>query len=163
MSLKTNLNFNKEFNSLDNLLKDIYPSDVPSKLGATRYLEEMDINAYQGRVYVANWNSLYSELKNLRNARNEAVHGDMESALFDISDIEWIINFKNSILSGTDPLSILHKEKQRQVQKKPILVNTANVQPSKNMSQKSRKGLKWVVLFLVIIALYFLYRISISS
>ncbi len=163
MSLKINLNFNKEFNSLDNILKDIYPSDVPSKLGATRYLEEMDMNAYQGRSYVANWNSFYSELKNLRNARNEAVHGDMESALFDDSDIEWIINFKNSILSGTDPLSILRKTKQRKVQKKPIHVNTVNVQLSKNLPKKSSKDLKWVVFFLVIIVLYLLYRMLINS
>ncbi len=110
MSLETNSRFIEEYNYLDDILKDMYPCDIQSKLGVTRYLEDMKSKEYSGACRIQSWEEDYERLRYLRNNRNDAIHNNMlNSNLFDNEDICWIIDFKKRVLSATDPLSLLEK------------------------------------------------------
>ncbi len=155
MSLITNNKFIKAFNELDNILKDMYASDIPSKLGVTRYLEDMRANELMGMNMVVDWKSDYRKLKQLRDNRNKAIHENMlDSDVFDDIDIKWIVDFKNRVLSQTDPLSKLHKIKNESIRKnfgeRYIVI--------KNKRDKNEDYLVicgFVVLFVILLITYF--------
>ncbi len=108
MSLEITNRFLKAFNSLDDILKDMYPDSVPSKLGVTRYLEDMREREYSGALKISSWKSDFQRLRELRNMRNSAVHDNMLDAdLFSEDDIAYINAFKNRVINSHDPISLL--------------------------------------------------------
>ena len=106
-----NLNyiFFDEFKKLDNVCKDIYGHSSEGKLGVTLYLEKMDEMSDEGALRIDGWSSDYARLKKLRHIRNELAHSensfDYESCSQD--DIDFIISFKEKILTKADPVSLL--------------------------------------------------------
>lgn len=110
-----NLNyiFFDEFKKLDNVCKDIYGHSSEGKLGVTLYLEKMDEMSDEGALRIDGWSSDYQRLKKLRHIRNELAHSensfDNESCSQD--DINFIVSFKERILTETDPISLLENRK----------------------------------------------------
>ncbi len=150
MSFELTGRFIEEFNYLDDVLKDMYPNDVPSKLGVTRYLEDMKTKELLGLYRVQNWAKDYERLKSLRNLRNDAIHKNLLGAnLFDDEDICWIIDFKRRIFSRQDPLSLLRNTFA--VQK-----TAACAKESEPHTEKSKNGSTAKF----ILALYFLFAIG---
>ena len=110
-----NLNyiFFDEFKKLDNVCKDIYGHSSEGNLGVTLYLEKMDEMSDEGALRIDGWSSDYARLKKLRHIRNELAHSensfDYESCSQD--DINFIVSFKERILTETDPISLLENRK----------------------------------------------------
>ncbi len=115
MSLEKNNEFLTVFNTLDDVLKTMYPDDTPSKLGVTRYIEDMREKEGAGIVAVPNWKRDYDRLRTLRNNRTKVVHDNMlADDVFDDGDIAWITGFKNRLMGGEDPISMLNDLKKKQ-------------------------------------------------
>ena len=107
-----------EFKILDGICRDIYGKTADNKLGVTLYLEHMDEYRRIGSMAVPGWNSDYNRLKKLRHTRNELVHArySIPNDICTEDDINFIRDFKNRILSRTDPISLLrqHAAQKRQ-------------------------------------------------
>ena len=107
-----------EFKILDGICRDIYGKTADNKLGVTLYLEHMDEYRRIGSMVVPGWNSDYNRLKKLRHIRNELAHArySIPNDICTEDDINFIRDFKNRILSRTDPISLLrhHAAQKRQ-------------------------------------------------
>ena len=108
-----NLNgeFFDEYKNLDNICRDIYGRSADNKLGVTLYLEDMDKNYSIGYFRIHNWEYDYRKLKKIRNLRNELAHSShsFNLQLCTQDDVYYIKNFKQKILTQSDPISLLHK------------------------------------------------------
>ncbi len=126
-----NYEFLEEFKSLDNLCRDIYGESADKKLGVTLYLEDMDKKAYQGYVKVSRWTADYNQLKAARNLRNELSHSrnSFPNDICSQDDIDFIRSFKERILNGTDPITLLRKELDRSLREKQELKKTIKQAP----------------------------------
>ncbi len=108
MSLKESNEFVKVFNKLDDLLKERYPQEIPSKLGLTRYLEDMQAKDDLG---IPTWKEDYRRLKSLRNVRNRLVHeNQLDGDLVSEEDTLWLREFTKRLHAQTDPMAIYHKK-----------------------------------------------------
>lgn len=106
------ITFQEEYKRLDKLCKDY----LSSEKGVSSYIEQMEATAIQNRRYVLTWDEDYKQLKHVRWVRNKLAHevGTLNSDFCTEEDLEWVQEFTNRILRGTDPFSTARKAKQTQ-------------------------------------------------
>ena len=77
-----------------------------SSEGVTAYIKFMELMPYNDRKAVYNWDASYKQLKHMRWMRNQLAHEiSIDTDFCKPSDVEWVKQFCDSILSGTDPLA----------------------------------------------------------
>ena len=98
--------FMEAYKRLDNLCKDLFPSDV----GITEYIKSMERCSHY-TLYIDNWRNDYFALKHYRYIRNKIVHENdvTEDELCTADDVIWINNFYQRILNQADPLALYRK------------------------------------------------------
>ncbi len=104
--LELNDKFSKEYQELDNILRDIYPARTEkeqSNSGIKRYLIVMKENGWEN-------SKRYRKLNNLLIKRNKKVHEDPEIN-FNEEEIKYIIYVKNKFLDKDECLSSVKKRK----------------------------------------------------
>lgn len=106
-----NYQFFDEFKRLDKLCREIYGDDC--KRGVTLYLKDMEDRSYEGSRLVDGWNGDYTRLRQLRDFRNRLAHDVNIDEECRQSDIDFITLFRQRILNGTDPLTLLRKEQEK--------------------------------------------------
>ncbi len=141
MGMRENLDFMKEYNALDQILKDMYPSEDKSISGVFRYTSRMRELALRGRMWIPNWTEDLTRLDELRRCRNQMVHMDgFERNCFTQEDVAWITAFHMRILNQTDPIAMLRKHAtERNCSKAdpnqiPTTGGSARVKPTRNQS-----------------------------
>lgn len=103
------LEFLEAYKSLDELCKQILSSDK----GISEYIAEMEYEN-QGRMLVVRWEQDYKRLKEMRWIRNQLVHetNSFQENLISEEDIEWLKDFRDRIMKGTDPFSLLYQSRK---------------------------------------------------
>lgn len=76
----------------------------------TAYIKEME-STPRGAYLVKNWEYDYKKLKHCRWARNQITHepGYNELNTCEPDDEEWLNDFYNRIMNGTDPLTLYYE------------------------------------------------------
>jgi hypothetical protein len=102
------VSFIDEYKRLEKLCNDAY--NEPH--GVSAYIEQM-LNISDGEQYVSSWRDDLKMLKHCRWVRNKIVHEveHTEANTCDEGDKDWIIGFRNRMLSGKDPLALYKKAK----------------------------------------------------
>lgn len=152
---KSFLKFLEAYKSLDELCKQILLNDK----GISQYIEEMEHEIY-GKIYVKGWEKDYKQLKHMRWIRNRMVHEVNSFNYYNISenDIEWLKNFRQRILSRTDPFSLLYLYKNKQQTSinpytKDIIKREKNVVSYKIPNKKDKTKYFFVIVGILIICL----------
>ena len=111
-----NQQFLEEYKYLDKLCKEAFDSDK----GVTSYIDYMRAAPYEKSRKVSGWDSDLKMLITLRHARNKLAHevGTLDEALVTREDIEWLGNFYERIMSGSDPISKLQKTRKAKISSK---------------------------------------------
>lgn len=170
-----------EFNSLCKLLEDIYTDVYTDKAGVTRYINIM-LSADPNRANrIPFWSEYLNRLKHCRDIRNKLAHPDSYHEVVECTqaDIDWLRNFRSSILKGTDPVALLRKSvqarqnppaanKQAQAYKPTPTYTTTrpytytpgyNTHPANAANETRHRQMKrratWLIAFFVIAALLF--------
>ena len=109
--LQDNYTFLEEYKSLEKLCNEIYDA----KNGVTCYINEMNERYDSIAASIPGWKDDYYTLKRLRHIRNQLTHevGTLETEMCTPNDIEYLVTFKQRILSRTDPLAQLILAKKR--------------------------------------------------
>lgn len=97
--------FFEEYKHLDKICSEIYSCQD----GIKQYIADMEENSANGQLRVPGWNSDYQKLKHVKWVRNKIAH---ESGIVQFSteeDLAFVKTFYDRILSGDDPLTLLHK------------------------------------------------------
>ena len=129
------------FGDLEQILNDIYGE----KHGVTAYINHMaSLN-----VKNTDWNYILKRLKEIRHKRNNLSHGEVSFSENYVSkkDIEFIADFKKSILKVADPISLAYKKRKTRSKKR------AAPAPKK----RSKKGSVCLVVILIALALILIY------
>ena len=110
-----NIDFLEEYKSVDNICKDIFGT----KEGISEYIRRMEITPWNDYKYVSSWQSDYSEIKHARWIRNQITHenGTMDSDICSQDDLDWIIDFRQRILTSFDPFAIIRNAKEEETKK----------------------------------------------
>ena len=100
------------FGKLEQLCSQIYGE----KHGVTSYINDMTAKSSIGWGTVNGWEKYLSTLKEVRHKRNQLSHGEVsfEEWYATEEDIRFIEEFERSILTQTDPLSMLRKKQQEE-------------------------------------------------
>ena len=110
-----NIEFQEQYKRLDKLCKEMYSSNE----GVSSYLQDMECTPYSEQYVINNWSAVCKQLKHYRWMRNQLAHDiSIDSDFCEQYDIDWIKNFYESILNGTDPLTLANKAKQVTAQKR---------------------------------------------
>lgn len=102
------MRFLDEYKRLDNICGDMYSC----KNGVSEYLVQMEQTPERDKTRIASWDDDYRILKRLRWLRNYITHETTPSDCNE-DDFETLLSFHNRILCQQDPLSLLHREKQK--------------------------------------------------
>lgn len=107
--MNSRYSFMEEYKCLDKLIIEAYNTEK----GVSTYIEEME-NHPEGCLSVSNWDFDLEQLKRLRHIRNRIAHevGASEDYLCSSADTLWLEGFRNRMLHGGDPLSILRTKKK---------------------------------------------------
>ncbi len=146
--------FLEDYKSLDNILKDAYHSET----GVSTYIETMEGCADEGSEHVKGWKDDYYLLKRLRWLRNVISHEAGNSECED-EDLDRLKDFKERVLSGEDPLVLLHKKKQSQKKQNYKHRETVYIQPAYN-SHDTFNGPVILLAILITIAIIMVLLIS---
>ncbi|MDE5593349.1 MAG: hypothetical protein K2I75_05385 [Clostridiales bacterium] len=88
----------------------MYSSDE----GVSAYIKEMESIPFDEQTVVDNWDNVYRQLKHLRWMRNQLAHElDINTEFCEQDDIDCVVGFYNSILSGVDPLARIQQDRQQ--------------------------------------------------
>ncbi|MBR2047869.1 MAG: hypothetical protein IJ960_04655 [Oscillospiraceae bacterium] len=100
------MGFMQSYKRLDKLCRECYDSDS----GVKYYIEYMD-SIHAGSRYVHTWQDDYKKLKRYRFIRNQISHDPdcNEDNLCVPEDAEWLDDFYQRIIDGTDPLTLYRK------------------------------------------------------
>ena len=132
-----NVEFQEQYKRLDKLCKDIYSSSK----GVSSYIEDMERTPYNERYAVYNWDNFYKQLKQVRWMRNQLAHEiNIDTEFCKQADIDWVKNFRESILKGTDPLASAYKAKQQVAPKKTTFNDRI---ATKNVIEKQSRQSLW--------------------
>ena len=134
-----NIEFQEQYKRLDKLCREMYSRGE----GVSAYIQDMENTPYSEQLAVYNWDSIYKQLKHVRWMRNQLAHDiSIDSDFCEPSDIEWIREFYDSILSGNDPLTRAYKAKQASMQKRTMPNTTSdNYSPPNVPETKQRRSL----------------------
>lgn len=110
-----NAEFFDKYKSLDKLCSEIYGGSN----GVTQYIDDMNSVPYSQSRKVSGWDNTIKELKKYRHFRNELAHGDLDIGGDNCSDedINWISDFRDSILNRNDPIARLRKIEENDTNK----------------------------------------------
>ncbi|MBQ8575247.1 MAG: hypothetical protein IJ447_04265 [Clostridia bacterium] len=94
----------EHFGDLEKLCNQIYGEHH----GVTLYIDEMDSLYSKGVELVTDWKYYLKSLKRVRHKRNKLSHGEVlfQESFVDEEDIDFLVDFRASIMSRTDPLSL---------------------------------------------------------
>lgn len=149
-----NSEFFEEFKRLDNLCRGIYDGQS-GKLGVTFYIEEMESEYRAGVRLVPGWDSDYRSLKRVRHLRNELAHSDNSFAYIECSrdDTDFVRDFRERILSLTDPLATLAKSVQRAHDKANLPPEPDRPTPCDRSTDTGRSAVPLLIPIIIIMAL----------
>lgn len=102
-----NYTFFEEYKLLENLCRDMYHTNT----GVTSYIDDMMNTPWRNRCNIANWESDLIQLKRIRSLRNQLAHTEgtfMEDVCTE-KDIQFVKDFYQRIIDGTDPLASKNK------------------------------------------------------
>ena len=119
--------FFEAYKRLDRLCSDLYVE----KSGISAYISDMEAKTPQARLLVPSWDSDYKNLKHVRWVRNQIAHESDMLQVSETSDLSFVHEFYDRILSEEDPLTLVRKAEARQ---KRMRVNS---QPQSRPSQSS--------------------------
>ena len=120
--------FFEAYKKLDRLCTDLYEE----KNGISTYITDMETKTTMGRLLVPSWDSDYKNLKHVRWVRNQIAHESDMLQVSETTDLSFVQDFYDRILSEEDPLTLLRKAEARQ---KRMRVNS---QPQSRPSQSSQ-------------------------
>ncbi len=109
--------FFEAYKKLDRLCSDLYTE----KNGISAYIADMEAKTAMGHYLVPSWDSDYKSLKHVRWVRNQIAHESDVLQLSETSDLSFVQDFYDRILSEADPLTLLRKAEARQ---KAVRVNS---------------------------------------
>ena len=161
--------FFEEYKRLDRLCSDIYSCQN----GVSQYIADMEGNDAYGKFRVPSWDDDFRMLKHIRWVRNRIAHALETGPLSEESDLYFVQDFYERILSGQDPLTLLRKanELRRTTEKQSEKHSEEYIPPQKPQKREGRspsyvKGDKKQhgflfpfigVLFLALLAFFLLY------
>lgn len=132
-----NIRFLEEYKTVDRYIRDAYKSED----GVTAYIRMMEADKRQGTMYVRTWNDDYYMLKHVRWVRNQLVHEvGYDSALCEKADYDNVALFHKRLYAGTDPISLLEKERRRIKREQAARAGAAGRKPSTGSSTGGSKG-----------------------
>ena len=129
------IEFQENYKRLDCLCKD----SLSSNEGVSEYIRQMESTSWVDRRYVNSWEDDYKMLKHVRWIRNQLAHevGTLEAGICQIDDLNYIKDFYNRILNGTDPFTCIRKakeiEQERQTESQLLL-------KAKKLGQEKQKA-----------------------
>lgn len=146
------MQFLAAYKKLDNLCKELLKSET----GVTSYINSME----QLRDRLGQntpWEADYRKLKRYRYIRNKIVHEDdaSEETLTNAADTQWLKQFYQRILDGTDPLAQYKKPRRK---KEPP--GRGKKISTKRRAKKARKIVAALLAILGIALLAYLYYIK---
>lgn len=156
-----NYDFLEAYKALDKLCGDMYHS----KFGVTNYIDHMKEETYNGGHSIAYWDFILDRLIHYRHIRNKLTHdvGSFETVSCSQSDINWILDFHESILKRTDPVSeLLRKrvrEKQAQKERERIVRKEQIAEADMEMNPKTSKFFKIILTALSLILLFIIINL----
>ena len=108
---KSDSSFFEAYKKLDKLCSDL----CAEKNGISAYIAEMEYESSYGHSAVSSWDSDLKALKHVRWVRNRIAHDTEISRISESSDLAFVLDFHNRIISGQDSLALLRiaKESQR--------------------------------------------------
>lgn len=131
-----NIEFQECYKRLDKLCREMYDS----REGVSSYIQDMEQTPYTEQRTVINWDSEYKNLKHYRWMRNQLAHEiDIDTEFCEESDVEWVEQFYERILNGTDPLALAHKAKTQNLKK----VTYSDPQPPIDTTKEKPKKSLW--------------------
>jgi hypothetical protein len=106
----------ERFGDLERLCNQIYNAQH----GVTNYIMEMENLRLIGNSIMADWNFILKRLKDVRHKRNKLSHGEVSFSdpWANEDDINFVVNFRNSIMTQTDPITIYTKHSKQKAVKK---------------------------------------------
>lgn len=147
------------FGDLEQLCNQIYHEHH----GVTNYIEDMKAHAYRGVRCVPGWDSMLRQLTEVRHKRNQLSHGKVSfnHSYATSEDISFINDFRQSILSQTDPLATLCRQSQAAKSRNTNHPKTTVYTSVSNASNQRIPGIGPVALFIlafavILLLLYFL-------
>lgn len=149
----------ERFGDLEQLCNQIYHEHH----GVTSYIEDMKAHEYRGVRCVPGWGSMLRQLIDVRHKRNQLSHGEVSfnHCYATSEDISFINDFRQSILSQTDPLATLCRQSQLAKSRNTNHPKTTIYTAVSNTSNQRIPGMGPVALFilafaLILLLLYFL-------
>lgn len=143
--LKLNIEFQEEYKRLDRLCKDY----LSSTEGVSEYIRQMESTQLSNRRYVHTWENDYKQLRHIRWIRNQLAHevGTLNSNICTKEDLDWVKNFYNRIITGSDPFTIIRKKleeearraKQQEQARKAVVSNQPKSTQQKQTRQKTTR------------------------
>ena len=97
--------FFEKYKNLDKLCSEIYSCSG----GISQYIADMQDQSLLGQAYIESWSSDLKNLKRIRRIRNQLAHSSSDSQISKPEDIKYVIEFRDRILSGADPLASLRR------------------------------------------------------
>lgn len=149
--IRINVSFQEAYKRLDKLCKDYFSSAN----GVSEYIRQMETVPWSSYRYVSAWEYDYKMLKHIRWIRNRLAHeeGAFEEDVCSYDDLKYVEEFYNRIMRGSDPFTVMRKEKEAAEQKekeyrKKQAENCSsdssdNNAEEKNNNQKSFLGKLW--------------------
>ncbi len=106
----------ERFGDLERLCNQIYNA----KHGVTNYIMEMEHLNLMSSALIADWTYILKRLKDVRHKRNKLSHGEVSFSdpWANEDDINFVVNFRNSIMTQTDPISLYTKHSKQKAVKK---------------------------------------------
>lgn len=110
--------FFEAYKRLDRLCADLYGDWDANKAGVTAYIEDMKSRDARGRQLVPAWDADRQSLKHVRDVRNRIAHEAAAGQVAQPSDLDFVEELHQRLLSGTDPLTSLWKAEKRQTEQR---------------------------------------------
>ncbi len=164
-----NQNFLNEYIRLEKLCKELY-KDLPREelRGVWNYTQDMKNTPPYISKNIPDWNYHLRELERIRRTKNNWSHQVDGTKLmpFTKDDIKYLKSFRQSILDGSDPLSLSRKAAKKSKNSKRITTQTYVYNTNRNYKNTPKKAkasfpsvLFWA-LFTLGVAVAFIYFLS---
>ena len=153
-----NQTFLNEYIRLEKLCKDLYKHLPKEDLrGVWNYTQDMKNTPIHIKRNIPDWDYHYRELERIRITKNNWSHQEDGTKYMPFSqdDIEYLRDFRESILNQTDPISQAHRnsKKSKTTTKKSVSKNTYNYENKGQRPEKKKKSIRSFIGFLLFGAL----------
>lgn len=139
------MSFMESYKRLEKLCGDLISEEKPVQA----YIDKM-YNTPRGWDLIRGWDDDLKHLKRCKRLRNLIAHEPdcTEENTVRQQDIEWLENFYNRLLNGTDPLSLYKKATA------PKRIARTQYDERKQLSETDNSGVVVAVLMVIIIAIF---------